>query len=670
MSNPNIRIEREEDESDHERPDIDHEVSTTTSSIALDPMIKLDQHQLPEDEVVIGITHPPTNTDKGTSLSWRDITYRVSKKKKWKDTLNCCKRKELEHEKITLLNRVSGCVPAGMAVAVMGPSGCGKSTLLDVLAGRIKKGSDLTGDILVNGVAVKRKAMKGLVAYVMQDDALQGVLTVRENLMYSALLRLPESMSRSEKSARVEEVIDELGLRKVANTKIGNVFFRGVSGGERRRCSIGMELVTRPQILLLDEPTSGLDALSARMICETLVRLARAGRTVIATIHQPSSQVFQLFDRLLLLSRGEQIFYGPLNYAAAFFERVGQPIPPLTNPADHYLETINYDFKNEKPAHIQALLEAYVDSPERTQLLGCIDQQAGGDVEIPDKYETGWWTQTYWLTIRTFWCYLRDPGVFWARFIMYFMLALMMGTLYLRMSYSASTIQDRSSVLFFSVAFLCFMSIAALPAFLVEKEIFVRERRNAYYGVSPYAVSHILIGVPFIILIAVTFAGVSYYMINMNPGAEQFFYYLLALIAALMNAEALVTAISAVVPTFIIGIALGAAIFGAYMLVCGFFLLQKNIPGWWIWMNYIVFHKYAFEGMMTNEFSGTNFTLPPGVCLFDANNDGFATGYEILSYYDYQNVQKWWWLLIVYGMAAFYYLLFYMALRWLNKGER
>ena len=620
----------------------------------------------------VGVTCPPDNlSSEGTSLSWRDITYRVPRKKSLKDRMICCRRRsESDHEKIILLDRVSGCVPAGKAVAVMGPSGCGKSTLLDVLAGRISKGSDLTGEILVNGVPVQRKAMKGLVAYVMQDDALQGVLTVKENLMYSALLRLPEAMPLSEKESRVEEVIDELGLRKVANTKIGNVFFRGVSGGERRRCSIGMELITKPQILLLDEPTSGLDALSARMICETLVRMASQGRTVIATIHQPSSQVFQLFDRLLLLSRGQQVFFGPLSYAAGFFERSGYPVPPMTNPADHYLETINYDFATERPAHITALLDNYASSPEKHQLLGCIDGQSGGPVETSGKYETGWWTQFRWLTSRTFFTHLRDPGVFWARFVMYFALALMMGTLYLRMADDASRILDRASVLFFSVAFLCFMSIAALPAFLTEREIFVRERRNAYYGVSPYAVSHIAVGVPFIVLIAVAFAGVSYYMMNMNPGAEQFFYYLLALIASLMNAEALVTAISAVVPSFIIGIAAGAAIFGAYMLVCGFFLLMKNIPGWWIWMNYIVFHKYAFEGMMYNEFNGQNYTLPAGDCLFDYNSDGMVSGYEILSFYDYNGVHKWWWLLIVFGMAAAYYFVFYLCLRVLNKGER
>src|SRR3989338_6697250 len=157
-----------------------------------------------QQEVVIGMSHPPDNTNPmaGTSLSWRDITYRVPRRKRLLDRVSLGRRGEGDHEKLTLLDRVSGCVPAGMAVAVMGPSGCGKSTLLDVLAGRISKGSDLTGEILVNGVPMKRKAMKGLVAYVMQDDALQGVLTVRENLLYSALLRLPGSPPGSGEGGR------------------------------------------------------------------------------------------------------------------------------------------------------------------------------------------------------------------------------------------------------------------------------------------------------------------------------------------------------------------------------------------------------------------------------------------------------------------------------------
>ena len=599
-----------------------------------------------------------------TSLAWKDITYRVPK------TKGMFKRST--GETVTLLNSVSGCIPSGQCVAIMGPSGCGKSTLLDVLAGRMGKGTDLTGQVLINGIELKRKTRKCYVAYVMQDDSLNGVLTVRENLTYSALLRLPPEMSYDQKMARVDHVIDELGLRKVANTKIGNVFFRGVSGGERRRTSIGMELVTEPKILLLDEPTSGLDSMSARMIVETLVRLARNGRTVLTTIHQPSSQVFQLFDRLLLLVRGEQVFFGPVTQALDFFARNGAPCPNFVNPADHYLEAINYDFQAQKPEAVQKLIQGYAESEERQYLMSCISQQQDQSiaVEKPQKYGASWLVQLRWLTSRTFVSYLRDPGVFWARIIMYSMLAILLGLLDLRMPQTAESILDRSSVLFFSIAFLCFMSVAALPAFLEERDSFVRERRNAYYSVSPYALSHIIISIPFIIAISLIFSGISYYMMNLNPAFEAFVYYNLVLIAALLNAEGLVIAISAVSPTFIIGLAAGAGLFGMYMLLCGYFVLFQNI-GWWLrWFSYIDFQRYCFEGMMYNEFYGANYTLAPGQCLFDSNGDGFASGIEVLSFYGYENTPKWGWFGIALAMAAFYYFVFYLFLRFFNKGER
>lgn len=277
---------------------------------------------------------------------------------------------------------------------------------------------------------------------------------------------------------------------------------------------------------------------------------------------------------------------------------------------------------------------------------------------------------------------------------MYGMMAIVMGTLYLRMGYNQSTIQDRISVLFFSVAFLCFMAIAALPAFLIEREIFIRERRNAYYSVLPYAVSHWLVAIPFIFLVAIIFSTFSYYMMELNPAAESFFYFLLVLAVSLVCAEGMVTAISTVVPSFIVGIAMGAGLFGMYMLVCGFFVRYSNIPKYWIWFHYIVFHKYAFEGFMVNEFAGSEFRCYPGaevnttdlmdtvsnvtetcvqacVCLLpDLNSDCLISGTEVLTEYEYEDVNKWIWLAVLWGMAFVYFLLFYFSLRFLNTGER
>jgi ATP-binding cassette, subfamily G (WHITE), member 2 len=220
---------------------------------------------------------------------------------------------------------------------------------------------------------------------------------------------------------------------------------------------------------------------------------------------------------------------------------------------------------------------------------------------------------------------------------MYTLLALLLGTLVLRMGDSADKIQDRISVLFFSVAFLSFMSVAAVPAFLEEKTIFVRERMNGYYRVGAYAVAQSLVGIPFILLIAVTFAGISYYMMDLNPGPDRFFYYILVLFLSLLVAESMVVAVSAgrpplaarvvvvclcvrfvfvnrmelcvcaclllspfhnvvrtrasvspaVVSSFIVGLAVGAALFGLWMLLCGFFVLESNIPPWYLWATWL-----------------------------------------------------------------------------------
>mmetsp|Transcript_47254 Transcript_47254/g.118992 ORF Transcript_47254/g.118992 Transcript_47254/m.118992 type:complete len:667 (-) Transcript_47254:105-2105(-) len=613
------------------------------------------------------------------ALSWQDVTYEV-------DTYRGSVIKRKTGEKKRLLNGITGAVQPGTMVALMGPSGAGKSTALDVLAGRVK-GSGLSGSLLINGHP-RPRSMKKFSAYVMQDDTLHGVLTVRENLYYSAMLRLPSSMSHREKLGRVDNVIQELGLSHVADTKIGNIFFRGVSGGERRRVSIGVELLTCPSLLFLDEPTSGLDSKSSRMIMELILKLARGGRTVLATIHQPNSQVYGLFDKLMLLSRGEIVYFGDAARAVDFFEESGYPLPPRTNPADFFVEQINADFSSSDSSSgvslesVRELSRKYEASTFKQQTDSAIDAIASKGLPDPrdstaPKYNTNFFQQVGYLTVRTFKTSLRHPGIFWARLVMYTLLALLLGTLVLRMDDSADTIQDRISVLFFSVAFLSFMSVAAVPAFLEEKTIFVRERMNGYYRVGSYAFAQTVVGVPFILLIAVTFAGISYYMMNMNPAVDRFFYYILVLFLSLLVAESMVVAVSAVVDSFIVGLAIGAALFGLWMLLCGFFVVENNIPPWYLWATWLSYQKYSFQGFMYNEFMGQTYTCDTsadGRCLCpfpDLNENCVLEGEEILAYYGYDSPDdKWYWVAVLIGMALFYRLLFYVFLRFLNKGMR
>ncbi|XP_065875667.1 ABC transporter G family member 1-like isoform X1 [Euphorbia lathyris] len=269
-----------------------------------------------------------TKHSKGIFITWKDLQVTVPDGKK---------------ERRPILRGVTGYAEPGEVLAIMGPSGSGKSTLLDALAGRISSTAHQTGKILINGC--KEELAFGTSAYVTQDDTLMTTLTVREAVHYSAQLQLPKSMSKSEKRERAEMTIREMGLQNCVNTRIGGWSKKALSGGQKRRVSICIEILTRPKLLFLDEPTSGLDSASSYHVMNRIVRLANQdGRTVIASIHQPSTEVFQLFHNLCLLSSGTTVYFGSVLMAEQFFSSNGFPCPNRRNPSDHYLRTINKDF--------------------------------------------------------------------------------------------------------------------------------------------------------------------------------------------------------------------------------------------------------------------------------------------------------------------------------------
>lgn len=274
---------------------------------------------------VLEASEDPFAHREGKTLLWRDINMTLAGKKE-------------SDPDVKLLQGVWGEVPDHKTTAIMGPSGAGKTSLLNILAGRAASRGRVTIDaeIRLNNYKVdpKKIEVRQHIAFVAQDDSLQVTATPREAIYFSAKLRLPRDTEEKTLIKLTNKMLHELGLESCADTYIGGALLKGISGGERKRTSIGVELVVKPTMVFLDEPTSGLDSYSAMQVCRVLQKVAKAGSSVLFTIHQPASDIFNEFDQLILLNKGRVMYQGATADISTYFAERGHPLPPKYNPAD------------------------------------------------------------------------------------------------------------------------------------------------------------------------------------------------------------------------------------------------------------------------------------------------------------------------------------------------
>ncbi|PUZ71114.1 hypothetical protein GQ55_2G289100 [Panicum hallii var. hallii] len=603
-------------------------------------------------------------TDEGVVISWEDLWVSASGGK--------------GGGRVPILCGLNGYARPGEVLAIMGPSGCGKSTLLDALAGRLGSNVSQKGEILINGR--RQKLAYGTSAYVTQDDVLMTTLTVREAVHYSAQLQLPAAMPAAAKRERAEETLREMGLEGAADTRIGGWMHKGISGGQRRRVSICMEILTRPALLFLDEPTSGLDSAASYHVVGRIARLARReGMTVVAAVHQPSSEVYGLFAGLCLLAYGRTVFFGPAAETSQFFALSGFPCPSLMNPSDHFLRTINKDFdkdieegmNGEKITTAQAI-DTLVNSYKSSAYMEKVTRQIAdireiGGAVVKKEWQPSFLTQSLVLTKRSFVNMYRDLGYYWLRFAIYIMLCLCVGTIFYDVGHSYGSIQARGSMLNFVAAFLTFMAIGGFPSFVEDMKVFGRERLNGHYGVASFTIANTVSAAPYLALISVVPGAMAYYMVGLQSSFGHFAYFALVLFAAMMVVEGLMMIVASTVPDFLMGIITGAGIQGVMMLNGGFFRLPNDLPKpfWRYPMYYIAFHKYANQGFYKNEFLGL--TFPSNQVA--AGGATTISGSEILR--DYWQVQmgynKWVDLGILCGMVVLYRLLFLAIVKLTEK---
>lgn len=567
-----------------------------------------------------------------------------------------------------LLEDVSGCVNSGSVMALMGPSGSGKTTLLSVLAKRTQSLSKfkISGEMQYDGQKVTQALLRELSRFVEQEDHLIGSLTVKETVAFSARMAT-ENTNQYQKEIS-DSTIELLGLGKQANTRVGTPLQKGLSGGQKRRLSVASQVVTKPRILFLDEPTSGLDSKASFEVVQILKKFAKMENVVvIASIHQPLTLTFELFDSVTFLSEGKVVYCGPRNEVEEHFERAKFPIPLHYNPAEYILDLINTDFETENIDKTEALttLLDYQRAHERAcRAL----PPAKYEAELEDPVQNSNNLSKTWILLqRGFIKARRDYLAYYVRIVMYLGLAILMGTVWLRLGYTQKNIQPFMNAIFFSGAFMSFMSVAYIPAYLEDYFAYSKERANGLYGPLPFVVANFLIGLPFLFLIVVMFSLVTYFLCNFRHSGTGFFMYVMYLFLNLVAAESLTILISTIFPIFVVALALTAFANGLWMAVGGFLVSTNVLNKFWYytfyWINY---QRYAFQGMMFNQFKKSVFSCGNGChCMYSSELEAQCkiAGPAILEAVGYGNRKDGLWVGIMIVIIFVMRLLTYAVLR-------
>ncbi|ESZ90228.1 hypothetical protein SBOR_9382 [Sclerotinia borealis F-4128] len=585
----------------------------------------------------------------------------------WKDVTVTVKDNKTKQPK-AILDGVSGVVEAGEICALMGPSGCGKTTLLNFLAHRDAAAkATVVGEALVNGLNPSKSVFRDMSSYVEQEDALIGSLTVRETLNFAARLAHKNLLTRTERKRRVTGLLESFGLRNQAHTIIGTPIQKGISGGQKRRVSVASQLITGPKLLFLDEPTSGLDSAASWEVMSFVKEVAKRNNLiVIASIHQPSTSTFQLFDKLLLLSAGKSHYFGPVSEVNQHFEFIGYPIPLHMNASEYLLDLMNTDFAaNQAQAQTRLLQiqESWLDSFSCRQMHEKIQHTLQNIKPLPVTHSSrgSFFNILMTLVHRAFIKSYRDVVAYGIRIAMYMGLAIMMGTVWLRLKTDQSDIQPFINAIFFGSAFMSFMAVAYVPSFLEDRSTFIKERANGLYGPTAFMISNFIIGLPYLFLITFLFSVTTYFLNNFRPTASAFFTWIMWLFLDLLAAESLVVLISSLFPSFVISLALTAFANGLWMSVGGFLVPPHILNVFWRYVfHYIDYQTYVFQGMMVNEFGERDYTCGNSCqCMYitDLAAECKISGKGVLDQYGYKTGKTGEWVGILIAIIVGYRIL-------------
>ncbi|KAA8583595.1 hypothetical protein FQN60_014803 [Etheostoma spectabile] len=536
---------------------------------------------------------------------------------------------EINRNKQIAINRLSLRVHSGQMLAVIGSSGCGKTSLLDIITCRDEGGTMTSGQVLINGKPNTPQLVKKSIAHVRQDDRLLPHLTVRETLVFVAKLRLPTHFTKAQRDQRVDDVIAELRLRQCAHTRVGNDYVRGVSGGERRRVSIAVQLLWNPGILILDEPTSGLDSFTAHNLVITLSRLARGNRLVLLSVHQPRSDIFQLFDLVVLLSSGSAVYCGAA------------------------LDLISIDRRSP---------EQEAKCLERSRVLAEQLMEKVRDTGDHMWKSAGTNTALTQTERRHMYNDFRDLVTLLVHGFEALLMSLLVGCLYYGAGEERLSIQDTVALLYMIGALTPFAVVLDVIAKChTERAMLYHELEDGMYSVTSYFFAKVLGELPEHCVFTLVYGLPIYWLAGLNEAPDRFLLNILLVWLMVYCSRAMALFVAAALPTLQTSAFMGNSLFTVFYLTGGFVISLENM--WLVasWLSHASFMRWGFEGMLQVQFRGnkypvtiSNITIQvDGIRVVEAMN---MNQYPLYSCY-----------LVLLAVCLVFMALYYLSLKFIKQ---